>query len=87
MLHSTEEATVLDRAALAMETAAALTRMKPCCLCSGPSNVLGAYEPDNTPGRLILYPVCEDCLETVPNATEQIEQVIARHPRIRVRER
>jgi hypothetical protein len=84
MFYSAEE-TVRDRAALAMKTAAALTRMKPCCLCSGPSDVLGVYAPDEQPDRLILYPVCVECLETVPDAQARIEAAIARQPLIVVR--
>jgi hypothetical protein len=79
------EATVPDKAILAMETAAALTRMKPCLLCGGPCDVLGMYEPKATPGRLVLYPMCVECLETVPDATERIEAELARTPLFKVR--
>lgn len=78
MAHNSD-APVSDRAGIAMRTAAALTALKPCILCQEESDVVGVYAPDDRPAKLILYPVCVDCLEQ-DNAIARIEEVLASSP-------
>jgi hypothetical protein len=46
--------------------------------------MVGAFVPDDRPGKVVLYAICDTCL-IFPDAQDQIEAAIYQLPQMRVR--